>query len=950
MAVQHVETLFERDEARAAIDELIDAVCRSDGSVLAFEAAAGLGKSSLVSIARERAAGCAMQVATARGGDLERDFPFGIVRQLVEPILARTSVSERQRLFEGSAQLAASVVGTPGQRPGAGVPDVGLPGQAAGPAMHGLYWLVANLAERDPLLLVVDDAHWGDTPSLRWLNYLARRLEGLPVALVLTARPGEPGFDSELFAALAAEPLTRVVQLEPLTREGSDRVVRRVLGDRADEAFCAACHAVSGGNPFLLEELTGALARDDVEPVEASAAAVHALVPDTVARSLVLRMARLPPAAAALARAVAVLGDGASLHDAGMLAELDDAAAAEAATTLAGVAILGPGLPLDFVHPIVRDAVYDDMPAAERAIRHARAARVLADAGATAERVAAQLIRAEPAGDAWVVARLRAAAADAIVRADPRTAAAFLRRAFVEPVSVDERVALLGELVTAGFAAAEPGAVDELGVDPVAELAADPEALQARALHLVMMLWSAGRVDAALNALDQARSVATVEGDRDRALLMEVRSIMLAQLLPGEACRRLELQAASVDHDSFAGRLLDASLGWYGGLVGRPASEALARLRRAYANGLLVGELRDDDVILGGHVLGLIGTDELGLSERIVEQMLTEGRTRGFAVAVGQSLWLNAYVAHRRGDLLRAEADVRAAAAAFQEGNAAAAASLLTALLVNTLTERGELDGAQSELAAAGMDGAIYDHWWFGEALCSRGYLRLAQGRTTEGIEDLLEFGRRYHRDGLVPTVARPWASHAAPLLAQRGQRQEASRLAALELKEARRWGTPRAIGQALRGVGLVTGGTAGIDLLRDAVRALEASPARLEHARALTDLGAALRRANQRSEARGPLRVGLDLAHRCGARLLAERATQELRATGARPRKPMLAGTAALTASERRIAELAAEGLTNREIAQSLFVTVKTIETHMGHVFQKLDVSSRQKLAPLLQ
>jgi DNA-binding CsgD family transcriptional regulator len=354
-------------------------------------------------------------------------------------------------------------------------------------------------------------------------------------------------------------------------------------------------------------------------------------------------------------------------------------------------------------------------------------------------------------------------------------------------------------------------------------------------------------------------------------------------------------------------------------------------------------------VVLGGHVLALLAADDLEPAERIIERILVNGRARGFAVAVGQGLWLSAVLASRRGDLLRAEADVRAAAEAFLEGRLPAALAILTALRVNTLTDRGELDEAASAITAAGMDGDIFDHWWFGEALWSRGYLRLAQARTAEGIADLVEFGRRYHRDGLVPTVLRPWASHAAPVLAQRGQVDEARALAECELAEARAWGTPRAIGQALRGLGLVSGGPAGIELLHESVSTLEASPARLEHARALIDLGAAQRRANQRAQAREPLRRGLDLAHRCGARLLEARADEELRATGARPRSVVLTGVDALTASERRIAEMAAEGLSNREIAQALFVTVKTVETHMGHVFQKLDVSSRRDIGQAL-
>jgi DNA-binding CsgD family transcriptional regulator len=169
------------------------------------------------------------------------------------------------------------------------------------------------------------------------------------------------------------------------------------------------------------------------------------------------------------------------------------------------------------------------------------------------------------------------------------------------------------------------------------------------------------------------------------------------------------------------------------------------------------------------------------------------------------------------------------------------------------------------------------------------------------------------------------------------------------DLERARRWGAASGIGIALRAVALVEGGARSVDRLREAVEVLDGSPARLEHARALIDLGAALRRANRRAEARSALQNGLDMAVNCGARPLAERARTELRAAGGRSSDPAGTGLEQLTASERRVAELAAEGRSNPEIAQALFVTRKTVETHLGHVYSKLDISGRGKLARVL-
>jgi DNA-binding CsgD family transcriptional regulator len=227
--------------------------------------------------------------------------------------------------------------------------------------------------------------------------------------------------------------------------------------------------------------------------------------------------------------------------------------------------------------------------------------------------------------------------------------------------------------------------------------------------------------------------------------------------------------------------------------------------------------------------------------------------------------------------------------------------------------------------------------------------VRLAQGRPAEAVKHLRECGRRLTAAGALTPAAAPWRSQLALALSATGEREEALRLAGEEVRLARAFELPRELGIALRAAGLVEGGAEGVELLREAVAELEGSPARLEHARALTDLGAAMRRRGRRALAREPLRRGLDLAQRCGAVALAARAHAELVATGARPRRLVLRGVDALTPSERRVSDLAADGLTNREIAQALFVTEKTVETHLAHVFRKLDLGSRSQLPAAL-
>jgi DNA-binding NarL/FixJ family response regulator len=240
--------------------------------------------------------------------------------------------------------------------------------------------------------------------------------------------------------------------------------------------------------------------------------------------------------------------------------------------------------------------------------------------------------------------------------------------------------------------------------------------------------------------------------------------------------------------------------------------------------------------------------------------------------------------------------------------------------------------------------------------LQARGGLRVAQGRHAEALDDLLAAGEGWRALGIDNPAVASWRTAAAAAQAALGRPEEAAALAAEQLALARKVGTPATLGAALRAYaaaadaghpgrsGLSVQSAAG-ESLAEAVRLLETTPARYELALALADLGAFLRRSGRRADARGPLRRALDLAQRTGAAPLAERARRELLAAGARPRRTALTGPDALTSAERRVAGLAADGLSNRQIAQHLFITQPTVETHLRHAFQKLGIASRADL-----
>jgi DNA-binding NarL/FixJ family response regulator len=246
--------------------------------------------------------------------------------------------------------------------------------------------------------------------------------------------------------------------------------------------------------------------------------------------------------------------------------------------------------------------------------------------------------------------------------------------------------------------------------------------------------------------------------------------------------------------------------------------------------------------------------------------------------------------------------------------------------------------------------GELPELWPFTLLLDSRSRLRLVQRRIEEAAADALECGRRLEAWGVRNPAVMQWRATAASAMLASGDRAAALDLARDQLERAERFALPIATGIGLRALGVADGGAQGVETLRAAVAGLARTRASLEHARALTDLGAALRSRGRRRAAREPLRRALDLAARSSASALPDRAHSELVAAGARPRRSALEGAEALTASERRVAEMARDGLTNREIAQALFITEKTVEGHLSRTYSKLGVRSRARLDSALR
>jgi DNA-binding CsgD family transcriptional regulator len=932
-----VQALLERDDELAALAAQVDGARTGAGALLVVEGPAGIGKTSLLAAAAQAAREREMTVLHARGAPLEQTFSFGTARQLLEPVRATCGPAEWAQLTAGAAALAARALDAPA--------DDGSPGEdAAHATVHGLFWLVANLAARRPALVVVDDVHWVDPPSLRWLGHLARRLEGLPLLLAVAVRAGEPSSDRRLLDDLLAAAVEPPLRPRPLGRGAAATVVRVHFADPVDDGFCDACHAATGGNPFLLGALLASLRAKGVPPRGEAAPTIESFGPEAVARAVARQLDRLPAGAVELARAVALLTDDAPLRRVTALAGLEPPPAARAADALRAAGVLASATQLEFAHPVVRAAIYSSLGPGERGLWHERAARLLRAEGAEPERVATHLLRTEPSGAADSVAVLRAAAQAASARGAPETAAVYLRRALDERPDPGARPGVLLELGLALAAHARPGAAELLR--EASEVTTEPAARAAAGLRGARALGGAGR-------FADARTVC-------RAALSHPAG------MPPEAVARLEAElialarttAATVEEarERLHRPMIEPSplelwrvhAAAEATLAARPARDALALLRPALTSGALAAEL--GSMLLTHAVLVLLSNDELDTARALCQGIAATARPRGWLNTLVHASFPRSMVALRSGEAREAEADARFAFDFKVASNSPPAALMWMVFpLVDALVERDAPDGAEDALTAAGLPEPLPGELGSPLILEARARLRSAQGHYTQARDDLLEAAQRWDALGVRHPGIAAWRADAATALAAIGDTAESERLAREHLALAEHVGTPRPLGAALRALALTAPRAQAIALLERAVAILAPSPMRLEHTRALYDLGAALRRAGHRRDARDPLRHALDLADHGGLARLARRAREELTAAGARPRRAALSGPGALTAAEHRVAALAAAGHTNREVAQQLFVTQRTVETHLSHAFQKLDIPSRDRLAAAL-
>jgi DNA-binding CsgD family transcriptional regulator len=930
--------LLERVDELAAVESAARAVAGGTGVVLAVTGRAGVGKTRLLDAALDVAAEHQLNTSHARAGQLEEDLGWGVAVEVLEGLIGEYDDDRRRALLSGRARAAATVLEDEllddADRLASGR-------QAA--IVAALTVVAGRIAADRPVAVIVDDVHWADAPSLRWLCHLAARTRRMPVLLIVAFRPLESGSASDFVGEFEAAAAT-TLRPAPLTASATAEFVGIALDGSADASTSLAVYEVTGGVPLLIEELVRHLRAGPL-----SAAAVREARPAGIAALITPRLARLGATARALCDAVAILGVDAPLRHAAEVAGIERAAAALATARLVAAGLFADGLPLNFAHPLVREVIKDGLGAAPADELRRRAARMLAEADADPVEAALHLLAAEPVGRSWAGDLLIAAGHRAMGRAAYESAASFFGRALDEPASVVPRREVCLHHGRALLLAGRVDGVAALG----RALDVTPRGPNRAGVAL--------EVGAALMAVDRPQQAVEVYErglDADGELAGTLRIELLAQRAlaslalrdePGRTVAAVaDAMAAASGEPGLAGRSALGLLGIVAVWMGNPADHCTALFERALAaepyGGHTSIEWTPD---LAWVMAGLSWCDAYTRRDAYLDAVIDRGRERGATLDVALAVGWRSYGRMRLGRVADAAADALLATQIYEDLDDSHRA-LVTGLRLDPLLARGALAEADRLLVESpphdDEDQIVYLMF-----LDARARLRIAQGRLDEARADLELLQSEVVERGFQCPGATAWRPQLAVVLHALGADRRGRALALEDLEHARGFGAPRTIGLALLATAAVNPPAIALPSLVEAVELLAGSPAQLEYARALVALGALNRRLGNRGEASEQLRRGLDRAARCGASALVVTARSELKVVGGRPRRERIDGPESLTAAERRVAELAAAGTSNAEIARALVVTLRTVETHLTSTYRKLDIRRRDQLAEKL-
>ncbi|MFI9075203.1 AAA family ATPase [Streptomyces sioyaensis] len=888
-------------------------------------------------------------VLRAHSHALERDFAFGTVRRLLRSLLAADPDIEHGHPLNGAADSVVRMLcleDRPHRAPGA---------RADGAeTVRSLNHLAFRLSRRRPLVLAIDDVQSIDPPSLRWLAGLVHQADAHPVLLAVTTRTGERPAPEPLFNELAHPSICRTIPLEPLAPGSVERLVAEVFETRpVDPSFAATCHAATDGHPLFLRALLCDARRSGVRPDSKGRESIKTFGLHTLQREIRDRLCQGSEDTAALARGLAILGDRRPPELLAAYCGKGEAVIRCAAAELHALGLLRAGEDLCFVHPVVRETVRAQWSPQEVGEAHARAARVLHLGGRPDEEVAAHLLAAGPVQGGWAVAVLRRAAEEAVRRGAAETAVTYLRHAVHQPITPEEQAQVLLQLATAA-SHYDPALAVSYAAAALEGL--NDASLRTKAVGVITYSSLLSRdhrglaVGLASLTAELSMPAASAPSARERRLRKEALRWWLEFERPS---LRSASEQPSVRFDeeltgSTPGERQLLGIRAFDALrAGKPAGEAIELINRAAVNLPMFSlDLFPLHYCVARSLLHL---DQLDRAEQFCGHLLRETRARRLDLLSASLLVYKAGILLARGDIGEAAATARAAAEGpWPNGEPPYWLSLDT-IRIDALVEQGDLEMAETLAARHSSTDPADVSWEWSGFLMSLSALRTARGDLYGGLSLLRECGHHLATAGALSPAIAPWRSRAAILQLALGRRRDAHALLEEELDLARRCEIPRALGVALLAQGAMTDGPRGLALLAEAVSTLESTPARLEHARALHAYGRALMQRDDKAGARAAVRRGLEIATACGATSLAQRLQKRLHDAGGRATTRVAHPGGNLTVSEERVTALAAQGYSNKQIAQRLFVSLRTVETHLTRAYRKLHIDGRSQLVAAL-
>ena len=913
--------LRERGDVLSAISNALNQTWAGRGRLILIEGAPGRGKSAVVNAGCHIARELGLAVLRARCTEHEMRIPYALARRLLAPGL-------EFGVDVGQAEWAALQAS----------------GDAAGDVGDTYYALNSLLSRFGAVLLAIDDVQWADAESVMWLQYLSRRLDITEVHLVISMLPRRAGVPFTAVDRLTLEPAAEVFALEPLHDASTVSLMNEQLADLVSPDVAEIAHQLTGGNPALLVALINEIAKRDA-PISTSDM-WHVASP-AVMRWMLRRLAGLPSEAYDLLAAAAVLGADADLRVAAAVAGIDHDAAAELADALADANVLQPGRPLNFISPLIRSSMYNEISAAKRSAGHMEAARLLAAHGHSTAEVASHLVETEPHNQTWIVAALAAAARDASQSGGIGESLRYLERARVELSPGVERADFQLALAEIEARFGRVTALDHFLT--ASQLEHDPAEWVASGLRLVDRF--RGNPTSAIAVVEMLTSAG---GDREMEprLRLQVELANAVVRSTAEAARSLapwipSAPYAPANSAAFRAATLYQALGVAADPMSTTFTEGVAAVEEnvPFFDSGEIGNWIAAEIQLQALTLLVrcgafsVADPLLGAARQHLRERGHHAQWKAFSILLAQSL-------ADQGRLGAAEELLGEAMLVELEHDVAR-----HQLLVLTMTELGALQGGvvatlPAWLARDESTVGLFDSTQVAE---TRGRICLMVRDWQVALEQFDKAADLAAGRGVVNPAVTMWRIGRCEALLGLGRMSDAVELAAENLALARHYAAPVPMAAALRTCAKVAVGNQRRALLEEALAMLANTTAEVGRCRILIDLGAAHRKAGDATTAREVLRKAADLAVRVGSKALVAAARQELRAAGARPRRLMLSGSDSLTPSERRVVLLAASGHTNSTIADELFVGIKTIESHLARSYRKLGIKSRAELPKVI-